>query len=65
MVIACKCGGCGHIEMSEDSQITFEFDFLEKRVVYVCNKCKKQNVIDFNANEKAKKAQPLPGIRVM
>ena len=59
MIIACKCA-CGHIEMSEDSEVTFEFDFLEKRVLYICAKCKKVSIIDFDAAEQSKKRQPLP-----
>jgi len=64
MIVACKCGHCGHIEMSAEAEVTFEFDFLEKRVLYICSKCKKSNVINFDSDAQDKKRMPLPGIRV-
>ena len=66
MKIACKCGNCGHIEIpkDEDDSVLMEIDFLEKKIVFICRQCKKNNTINLAPNDD-KKVNSLPQIKLM
>jgi hypothetical protein len=49
--------------MSSDDNVVCEIDFLEKRILYICPKCKGQNTIQVADDKKDKQKQSLPSIR--
>lgn len=54
--ISCVCA-CGY---TEKGSALLEFNFKEKRVLFLCRHCKKMNAISFGQT-----AVPLPRSRVM
>lgn len=64
MQISCRCAYCGYIHISEkDNDLCLEIDFAEERMRIICLKCKKENSIQVSHN-RAKKTQPLPGLKM-
>jgi hypothetical protein len=64
MRVACKCKNCGHIEMSAEDDVTFEIDFLDERIVYICRQCKHNNTMSLKPNENNRPPTALPRISV-
>jgi len=55
--IRCVCGHCGN---SDTGKALIEFNFQEQRVIYVCGKCKGNNIMEFGKE----KPPPYPKTRV-
>jgi DNA-directed RNA polymerase subunit RPC12/RpoP len=64
--VALKCGNCGHIDIDSgsDETVAFEIDFLEKKIIYICSQCKKNNTILLESDSDSKPTG-LPRIKVM
>jgi len=64
--VALKCGNCGHIDIDSknDDSVAFEIDFLEKKIIYICSQCKKNNTISLESDSD-KKPTGLPRIKIM
>lgn len=57
--VSCVCFHCGK---TSDDKVAIEFNFLEKKVYWYCQKCKNMNFIDFQSS---KEINPLPKMRIM
>lgn len=58
MKISCVCSFCGK---QTDTNISLEFNFLQRKIYWYCGECHKMNNIDFQA---LKDIQPLPRMRM-
>ena len=52
---------CGHCNNHDREYATIEFNFRDQKVIYLCKKCKKMNVILFG---KDRAAAPYPRSRM-
>jgi len=48
--------------MQNDEECHIEFDFFEQKITFICpnQKCRHENVIDFQSWQKKQKHSPLP-----
>ncbi len=68
MLISIKCGSCGFPNISSENNVACEIDFLESRILYICPKCKFNNVMQIRNDKTDKedsKKSSLPSLGMM
>jgi len=65
MKIALRCEKCRNQFMQGEEDLCLEFDFYEKKITFVCQTCKHENVLDLGGWQKQQKHSPLPKMKLM
>jgi len=64
MRIALRCGKCRDTWMQGEEDLCLEIDFYDKKIFFVCPRCKHENRMDIADWQKKQESSALPRISI-